>query len=47
MIYQENQLYTPQIFSLNKIFEKYLTQSLFKQVTIGELQNNVKELKKN
>ena len=45
IIYQENQLSSPQPFSLNKIFDKYPTQSLFKQVTTGELQNEVKQLK--
>ena len=45
IIYQENQLSNPQPFSLNKIFKKYPTQSLVKQVTTGELQNEVKQLK--
>ena len=45
IIYQENQLSDSQPFSLNKIFEKYPTQSLFKQVTTGELKNEVKQLK--
>lgn len=45
LVQRENQLLTPQPFSLNRIIEKYPSPTLFKQVTTGELQGEVKNLK--
>ena len=45
LVQRENQLSTPQPFSLSKIIEKYPSPTLFKQVTTGELQGEVKSLK--
>ena len=45
LVQRENQLSTPQPFSLNKIIKKYPSPTLFKQVTTGELQGEVKSLK--
>ena len=45
LVQRENQLSTPQPFSLNKIIKKYPSPTLFKQVTTGELQGKVKSLK--
>ena len=45
LVRRENQLSTPQPFSFSKIIEKYPSPTLFKQVTTGELQGEVKSLK--
>ena len=45
IVTKEEKFTNPETYNLNRILEKYPTQSLFKQITTGELQTEIKQVK--